>query len=300
MKRSITLRELRERAGMSQSDVARESFTTQSSISRFEQEDDVRLSTLGRYIAATGGHLRLVVEQDGELLDLVMPVLEPRPERAFRVIWQDPESRSMIPVGRLHDDGQVFTFTYTNEARSHPRFVPFPELEETHEVHRSGSLFRFFTDRAAMSAGTAKDAAARLGLAPHRVEPIELLARSWGSSPHNTTIQIVPEPVVGEDGGWSVLFLASGVRHVQAEEPAAREAAMSALRPGDTLTLRPEPDNEFDPHAVLIVRDGQALGYVPRYLTELVRHTPNVSLAVEHINGPETSSHLRLLCRLSG
>lgn len=60
---SLTLRILREAAGKTQVDVARESQIDQGDISRLEAResfDDCQVSTLRRYIAALGGRLELV------------------------------------------------------------------------------------------------------------------------------------------------------------------------------------------------------------------------------------------------
>ncbi len=47
--------------------------------------------------------------------------------------------------------------------------------------------------------------------------------------------------------------------------------ASDAAAPGRALTLRPEPENPHDPHAVaVLLADGQAVGYVPREIAPLV------------------------------
>jgi transcriptional regulator with XRE-family HTH domain len=56
----IALHELRERRGVTQEQVAAQLGTSRPNISRIEREDDVRVSTLQRYIAALGGELELV------------------------------------------------------------------------------------------------------------------------------------------------------------------------------------------------------------------------------------------------
>ncbi len=50
----------------------------------------------------------------------------------------------------------------------------------------------------------------------------------------------------------------AGFRHHQAP------TLFDQLRPGDTLTLRREPDNPYDRHAIQVLWQGQLLGYVPR------------------------------------
>jgi len=59
MDAELRLSELRSRRGLSQSTIAEALAVSQPNISRIEQEDDVYLSTLSRYVAALGGHLEV-------------------------------------------------------------------------------------------------------------------------------------------------------------------------------------------------------------------------------------------------
>ena len=52
----------------------------------------------------------------------------------------------------------------------------------------------------------------------------------------------------------------AGVKFRGAE---ARER-ITALAPGARLTLRPEPDNEYDPNAVKVLAGGVHVGYLPK------------------------------------
>jgi transcriptional regulator with XRE-family HTH domain len=57
-----SLRELREIAGKVQADVATALKIKQPSVSKIEQQADMYLSTLRRYVEAVGGELELVVK----------------------------------------------------------------------------------------------------------------------------------------------------------------------------------------------------------------------------------------------
>jgi len=59
MDAELRLAEIRRRRGVSQTTIARALEVSQPNVSRIEQEDDVYLSTLARYIAALGGHLEV-------------------------------------------------------------------------------------------------------------------------------------------------------------------------------------------------------------------------------------------------
>lgn len=61
-----TFKALREQLGLTQGDVARLAEMTQSEVSRFEQRDDHRLSTLRAMVEALGGELEITaVMPDG-------------------------------------------------------------------------------------------------------------------------------------------------------------------------------------------------------------------------------------------
>jgi transcriptional regulator with XRE-family HTH domain len=57
----IALNELRERRGITQEQVAAHLETSRPNVSRIEREDDVRLTTLQRYVLALGGELEITV-----------------------------------------------------------------------------------------------------------------------------------------------------------------------------------------------------------------------------------------------
>lgn len=59
------LAELRTGRGLTQVQVASRAGMAQSDVSKLERRGDPRLSTIERYVTATGGRLRLVVEYPG-------------------------------------------------------------------------------------------------------------------------------------------------------------------------------------------------------------------------------------------
>jgi transcriptional regulator with XRE-family HTH domain len=59
MEAETRLAELRGRRGLSQSAIADALEVSQPNVSRIEQEDDLYLSTLSRYVAALGGELEV-------------------------------------------------------------------------------------------------------------------------------------------------------------------------------------------------------------------------------------------------
>ncbi len=56
----LTLSELRESLGHTQSDVAKNMGVVQSALSKLEHQDDIQISTLSRYIKSLGGSLTII------------------------------------------------------------------------------------------------------------------------------------------------------------------------------------------------------------------------------------------------
>ena len=301
----VTLFELRRRLGMSQAEIAAAVGTTQSGVSRMEHQSDMHISTLGDYVHALGGRLRLIVEHGDDHSEINIPSLQqrrPAQRREFRVIWQDQSTRGFVQVGWLEFTGEEFLFSYTDQARSHPRFQPFPRLPFTDAAHRSGELFAFFALRITSTADPQHEAVLEaLGLDSDEATPAELLAR-LPESPHDT-IQVVPEPTELPDGTITRVFLASGVRHADKQDPDTVTRLIQNLPPDTALDLVPEPQNPHNTEALHLAANGKRVGWIPDYLLTEIHSYLNsgrsVSFAVARANGADTPWHLRLLCRLA-
>lgn len=71
--RQVTLRRLREARALTQSTVADLLDMDQSEVSRLERRSDMLLSTLKRFVAATGGEMHIVVQYpDGGPVELLV------------------------------------------------------------------------------------------------------------------------------------------------------------------------------------------------------------------------------------
>lgn len=66
----VRLRELRERRGATQDLVAEGLGTSRPNVSRIEAADDMRLTTLERYVRALGGRLEVRAVFEDEAVDL--------------------------------------------------------------------------------------------------------------------------------------------------------------------------------------------------------------------------------------
>ena len=296
------LADLRARRSLTQAQLAEAIGTTQSAISRLEGQADLLVSTLGEYINGTGGRLRLIADYDTYEVDLDLAALRSEPieaEREFRVVWQNLQTRQLAHVGWLYVRAGRYAFEYTPDAeldRDFQPFVAFPDLRTRYEANH---LFPFFAHRVVTVAEPGfDDLVDALGLSRDTATPVELLARSWGRSTHDT-IQIVPEPEVHSDGSSSRLFLVSGVSHAEEDHPEQVSKLVAKLKIGQRLDLRDEPDNPVDSEAIIIEAGGQRLGWIPAYLLgEVHKARERADVFVERANGPRTPWHLRLLCRL--
>lgn len=68
--RVVRLHELRERRGATQAEVAEGLGTSRPNVARIEAEEDVRVTTLERYVRALGGRLEVRAVFDDEAVDL--------------------------------------------------------------------------------------------------------------------------------------------------------------------------------------------------------------------------------------
>ena len=302
----LTLSELRRRVGRSQAEIANATGTTQSAISRMEHQSDMHVSTLNEYVGALGGRLRLIVEHGDDHTEIEIPSLRherPDQRREFRVIWQDQETRSLVHVGWLEFTGAEFQFSYLDEARSNPRFRPFPAFPLLEETYASEDLFPYFAVRLTSAADPEHDAVLdALGLRRDEATPVELLTRSPSDSPHDT-IQVVPEPTEMPDGTLVREFLVSGARHVDEQDPSTVGRFIESLPVGAPLELVHEPQNPHNAEALLLAADGKEVGWVPDYLLSEIHgyidSNRPLSVSVVRANGPDAPWHLRLLCRLT-
>lgn len=236
--------------------------------------------------------------------------------RRFTVVWQ-ADDRSFHTVGTLEVDQDVdhavlaSRFWYAPDVATVPGFQPFAAfptfpptslIEDGTETRwqwesKDGLLPMFRNRVLSPRRPDFVTYAEALGLGDG-ADPVELLARTGGGRATDT-LHLVPEPVENEDGTQEMLFLVSGVRYADPDGEAA-----ATLRPGDALTVRPEPENEYNPRALLLdTSTGRPLGYIPNYLVDRVhKHIEtggSIDVRAEHINGTSTPAHLRLLARLA-
>lgn len=304
----LGLAELRQRVRRTQAQIAEALGTTQPGVSRIERQDDVLVSTLREYISATGGELRLIAQYPDWQYEIAVgpqpPTKQVIQKRRFKVVWQEPHTRQFVHVGWLDVAGPAdYEFRYAPDAELHNEFEPFDDFPDLGQLYRSRALFPFFAKRLPATARPGyDDHLAALGLTRDEATPVELLARSWAIR-QTDTIQVVPEPIRDRTGVEVLTFLASGCRHVDEEHPDGVAERISTLRRGQELSLRDEPENSWNPRAVLIEAEhNKPVGWMPDYLLDYLhkrsQHAQEIKVLVEQANGSDVPWHLRLLCRL--
>lgn len=82
---SVTLSELRARAGLTQEHVAKRLGISQSDISKLERRSDLKVSTLRSYVAAVGSRLNVLVTLPGTAAPLRLRL--PDVARSARQTW---------------------------------------------------------------------------------------------------------------------------------------------------------------------------------------------------------------------
>ena len=223
-------------------------------------------------------------------------------ERRLYVSWRDPVG-SIHPVGllvrRCNAGRERFLFAYLKLAELLPAFRPLPGLPDLHRSYESMVLFPVFANRIMPRSRPDFDLLAqRVDMPGGDADPFEVMARSGGLR-HTDRIEVFSGPVHTPDDRSTCLFFARGIRHIH-----GAASAVDGLVAGDHLVLSADPDNAFNPRAMLLrVSDGKSVGFVPDYLLEHIDELRDLNgveprVTVEHVNDARTAPHLRLLCRL--
>jgi hypothetical protein len=231
--------------------------------------------------------------------------------RRLVVAWQHPDDRFIAPVGFLTWDSYGYRFTYIRNALSVKDFRPLVGFENLQASYHSEDLFPLFAQRAMDPQRPDYQRYVKtLGLEGDP-SPWEQIARSQGHR-EGDTIQLFPEPTV-RDAEAKCLFLVHGIRHAHKGTKILNgikvrvtrdqvEDALDKLRRGDKLAIIPEPQNEKNPQAIVVMGTPQVpVGWVPDLLVEdlhRLMERADVTVTAEHVNGRDAPWHLRLLARL--
>ncbi|MDM8794890.1 HIRAN domain-containing protein, partial [Klebsiella pneumoniae] len=118
------------------------------------------------------------------------------------------------------------------------------------------------------------------------MKPIDILARSGGLR-STDQLQIFKKIEVDSNGKFEYFFFLHGLSYLNS----MANDRVSELKPGQTLRLCLDLQNEYDDDAVVVRADKPAeiVGYCPRYLSNdikkmLLNDSKSVKLAVEKIS----------------
>ena len=225
------------------------------------------------------------------------------PQTLF-LAWQDSNSRSWFPIGRLTFDGTRYKFVYTQGVKAAEQmcsFTPLSSFPHLNEEYTSTQLFPIFSNRL-LPRSRPDYASFRqwLNIPEHEDDPIAVLARSGGQR-ETDTLTVFPCPEPDAAGQYQLHFFVHGLRHL----PQCAIGRINRLEPGEKLWLAHEFQNSSDSQALTLhSEDHHIVGYCPRYLKnevfELLERDPSsVILKVERVNLPPTPLQFRLLCQIT-
>jgi hypothetical protein len=225
------------------------------------------------------------------------------------VTWQAPESRRIFPIARVmrRPTGE-YEWAYVRavaEARAHG-FAGLPGYDDIDAVSVSRELPPLFAHRLPARGRRRAAAAAQAANDQFDPTPITLLVPLGPGT--NERLEVFAPPLPAPFGkAWGV-FVARGVGRIPGSE-----AAVERLSPHEPLLLRAEPDNPYNPRALLVLRDDATpIGYVPDYLANelgevlapsdgrdaTAAHVLRVEvLSAERVNHPPANPIYNVLCR---
>jgi hypothetical protein len=217
--------------------------------------------------------------------------------------WQDPNSRSWFPIGRLTFDGTNYKFTYTQgvlEAQQKCNFEPLSSFPRLDKVYQSTYLFPVFANRLMPKNRPDYSSFIRwLNLSPYEDDAINILARTGGKR-ETDTLSVFPSPEPDVEGRYRLHFFLHGLRYL----PQCTIERINQLKGGEKLWLAHEFQNSHDSKALTLnTEDHYIVGYCPRYLNSeifalLLRNSSLVKVCVEAVNQSPTPLQFRLLCNI--
>ena len=187
------------------------------------------------------------------------------------VSWRDPQSHSIIPVGRLiHlDQAGLYEFAYIRKAEEAKRhgFLPFVDFPYLGQYYLSVSSFRSLqigclpTNRPEFP-----EYITGLGLSQENSDPMQILARTSGRR-ETDQIEMFPLPLTGPTiRCFCHHCLIRGIRYMP--QPFVEER-IARLKTNEPLLILWDAQNTFDPAALAVrTQDCVLLGYLPAYLNE--------------------------------
>ena len=221
------------------------------------------------------------------------------------VAWQDQQSRSWFPVGRLsrrNVEPAEYEFAYIRGAEdaknsASPFVIPFPGFPEMDKTYRSTEVFPMFRYRAMnLRRPDRIEYLRQLGIEVDEWDVVAELAVSGGHSQADS-IELFPDIEPDFDGRFETRFILHGLGYTNPDS--IRRA--SSLQKGERLELSFELSNPATVHAITVkTTDQYIIGWLPRYLVD-VMHQDNawkivdVEAKVAQVNSNAPLSHYLLV-----
>jgi len=220
--------------------------------------------------------------------------------KSLILTWQNSETRSWFPVGRLDHSSEGYFFRYTqgaNEAKEQG-FKPFSRMEKMNVKYQSDNLFPLFSNRTMpKSRPEFLEYSEWFGLDAD-CSTLDWLAKSGGKKATDSLgVFLIPKE---RKGKFEMSFFLHGIRYLN--ESVLDE--INSLKSGDKLFLMKDFQNPYDKYALAVRRNGPKalIGYCPRYYTKcfldlLGGNEPSVILSVSKVNSKAPYDY-KLLCKL--
>ncbi|WP_330924886.1 HIRAN domain-containing protein [Candidatus Sororendozoicomonas aggregata] len=216
--------------------------------------------------------------------------------------WQSSDTRIWHVVGLLKEHDAGYSFNYTKGALASDKFIAFNGMEDMNKTYISEDLFPLFKNRILSSKRPEYPSFLKwIGLDSEDASALNVLGRSGGLR-STDKLQMFKRFEIDDNGKFEQIFFVHGLSHLQ--ESASQR--ISELKPGDTLKLCLDVQNDYDRHAVFLRADSPAeiIGFCPRYITRditklIVDYKSDITITVESLCD-EAPANYRLMCKLNG
>jgi hypothetical protein len=216
------------------------------------------------------------------------------PRRLF-LAWQAPDhlgERFRWAVGVLEASGDQIALRYLqagvdfesrNQAKTYDRLLGlgyqgYPAFSLAKELHTEGVLSAFMRRLPPRARSDFEEYKAQFRLPVDLpVSDLGLLGVTEAKLPSDGFSLV--DPLDGNVGACDLMLEVAGYRHYPQQ---------SGLSEGDPIRFQPEPENKFDPNAVMIQANGQCIGYINRLQAPAFQRwlaERDVSGVVERLNG---------------
>lgn len=207
------------------------------------------------------------------------------------LVWQRPlidsGRRSRRVIGEIVRNGEGETvFRYMSQSddfrlAAGEGFQGYPAFRLARAQHDENVLEAFTCRLPSRKRGDFTDYLAAHGLpSDFSGSDFSLLAHTGAKLPGDG-FEIIPD-LAGIAGHFDLIVEAAGTRHQEGVD-------LGAVSVGDSVSLLPEPTNEFDPAAIEIVHSaGGRIGYVPKPYCEMLRpwlDDGRLSASIQKLNG---------------